>query len=419
MVYLCGGIACHNHTDKSNIRLLDSTNRTKDLIKTAAEVGYKGLAITDHECLSAHVEAIKLVREMKKPKKKQPAELPEDFKLILGNEIYLVDSLESVKDNYKSGETKFPHFLLLAKDKEGHEQLRKLSSQAWKNSFYTGTMERTPTTKEYLKEIVTQNPNHLIASSACLGSEINIYLLEAKKAENNSNVELADNYRVKIDSFVSWCIDIFGKENFFIELQPALSEEQIYCNQKLIQIAEYYGLKMIVTTDSHYLRPEDRIIHKAFLNSKDGEREVDDFYEACFLQSQDKIYDRMSYIESSIIKEAIQNTLLIGEAIEDYTIEHEPIIPKIDLPNFEVRDIFKPGYEKYTYIDKIANSSNEQDRYLMKLLEDGFEEKLLTPNLTSEEFHSILGRLDIELGELWEIGQKLNQSMPSQELNCY
>ncbi|WP_235850197.1 PHP domain-containing protein, partial [Niallia circulans] len=410
---MCGGIACHNHTDKSNIRLLDSTNRTKDLIKTAAEVGYKGLAITDHECLSAHVEAIKLVREMKKPKKNQPAELPEDFKLILGNEIYLVDSLESVKDNYKSGETKFPHFLLLAKDKEGHEQLRKLSSQAWKNSFYTGTMERTPTTKDYLKEIVTQNPNHLIASSACLGSEINISLLEAKKAENNNNVELADNYRAKIHIFVNWCIDIFGKENFFIELQPALSEEQIYCNKKLIQIAEYYGLKMIVTTDSHYLRPEDRIIHKAFLNSKDGEREVDDFYEACFLQSEDEIYERMSYIESSIIKEAIQNTLLIGEVIEDYTIEHEPIIPKINLPDFEVRDIFKPGYEKYTYIDKIANSTNEQDRYLMKLLEDGFEEKLLNPNLTSEEFHSILGRLDVELGELWEIGQKLNQSMPS------
>jgi DNA polymerase-3 subunit alpha len=99
-------ISNHNHTDKSNIRLLDSTNRTKDLFETAAKLNYKGLAITDHECLSAHLEAIKIVRSMKKSGK-----LSDDFKLILGNEIYLVDSLEEVKDNYKSGETKFPHFL--------------------------------------------------------------------------------------------------------------------------------------------------------------------------------------------------------------------------------------------------------------------------------------------------------------------
>lgn len=72
---------------------------------------YKGLAITDHEVLSAHLDAIRTVREMKKK-----GDMPEDFKLILGNEAYLVDSLEEVRDNYKSGVTKFPHFLMLAMD---------------------------------------------------------------------------------------------------------------------------------------------------------------------------------------------------------------------------------------------------------------------------------------------------------------
>lgn len=56
----------------------------------------------------------------------------------------------------------------------------------------------------------------------------------------------------------------FGKDKFFIELQPALSEEQIYCNKKLIDIANGYDLQMIITTDAHYLRPEDRAIHQAF-----------------------------------------------------------------------------------------------------------------------------------------------------------
>jgi DNA polymerase-3 subunit alpha len=406
VVILCL-ISNHNHTDKSNIRLLDSTNRTKDLFVTAANLNYKGLAITDHECLSAHLEAIKIVRSMKKSGK-----LSDDFKLILGNEIYLVDSLEEVKDNYKSGETKFPHFLLLAKDEIGHEQLRILSSDAWKNSFYTGTMERVPTIKADLERVIKENPNHLIASSACLGSEVNIHLLAIRQYET-TNQDKVKYHREKLHTFITWCIDVFGKDNFFIELQPALSDEQIYCNNKLIGIADYYGLKRIVTTDSHFLRPEDRVIHKAFLNSKDGDREVDDFYEACYMMSVEEIHERMDYIDKDIINDAIQNTLLIGEMIEDYTIEHDPIIPKIDLPEFKIRHLFKPAYEQYEYIEKVANSNNEQDRYLIKLLEDGFEEKLLKPNLSKDEFHDILSRLDVELGELWEISQKLNQTMPS------
>lgn len=401
-------ISNHNHTDRSNIRLLDSTNRVKDLFKTAAELGYKGLAITDHECLSAHVEAIKTVRDMKKKGK-----LNEDFKLILGNEIYLVDSLEEVRDNYKSGETKFPHFLLLAKDEIGHEQLRILSSEAWKNSFYTGTMERTPTVKADVENLLKQNPNHLIASSACLGSEVNIHLLAIKYYELQDNQEMIEYHTSKAHEFIKWCIDVFGKENFFIELQPALSEEQIYCNKHLIQLADEYGLKRIITTDSHFLRPEDRIIHKAFLNSKDGDREVDDFYEACFMASVDEIYERMHYIDKEIVAEAIENTLLIGEMVKDYTIEHEPIIPKIDLPEFELRHLFEPAYDKFQYISNLAHSKNEQDNFLLKLLEDGFDEKLRTPDLTKDGFYNILERLDVEIGELWEISKKLNQSMPS------
>jgi DNA polymerase-3 subunit alpha len=76
-------IGTHNHDDTSNIRLLDSTNRIGDLLKTAVDLNYKGLAITNHECLSSHVKAIQTVREMKKKGK-----MPDDFKLILGNEIY-------------------------------------------------------------------------------------------------------------------------------------------------------------------------------------------------------------------------------------------------------------------------------------------------------------------------------------------
>ncbi len=402
-------IGCHCHTCKSNIRLLDSTNSVKGLLETALEMNYKGLAITDHEVLSAHLEAIQTVRSMKKE-----GEMPQDFKLILGNEAYLVDSLEEVRDSYQPGKTKFPHFLMLAVDEKGHEQLRVLSSKAWENSFYTGTMERVPTVKKDVEDLLKKDPGHIIATTACLGSEVNIYLQKIMEVEkNDGDPELIKEYKLKIHQFITWCIDVFGKDKFFIELQPALSEEQIYCNKKLVQIADGYGLKRIVTTDAHYLRPEDRAIHQAFLNAKDGEREVDSFYEACFVQNVDEIHERMSYIDKEIVEEAIQNTLLIGEMIEDYTIEHEPIIPKMELPEFKLRHLFKPAYDKYEYIRKMSESKDDQDRYLLKLIEDGFENKLLKNDLTRDEFHEILSRINVELGELWEISKKLNQSMAS------
>ena len=73
----------HNHTYYSNIRLLDSTNRPKDLIDKAIELGMSGIAITDHECLSAHMEVNQYAKKIK--------ETNPDFKIALGNEIYLVD----------------------------------------------------------------------------------------------------------------------------------------------------------------------------------------------------------------------------------------------------------------------------------------------------------------------------------------
>ena len=76
----------HNHTYYSNIRLLDSTNRPKDLIDKAIELGMSGIAITDHECLSAHMEVNQYAKKIK--------ETNPDFKIALGNEIYLVDERE-------------------------------------------------------------------------------------------------------------------------------------------------------------------------------------------------------------------------------------------------------------------------------------------------------------------------------------
>ena len=110
----------HNHTHYSNIRLLDCIKRPKDLINTAIKLGLGGIAITDHECLSSHMEVNQYAKEIKE---KYP-----DFKIALGNEIYLTET----RDNGQ----KYYHFILIAKDAIGHKALRDLSSKAWYFSFF-------------------------------------------------------------------------------------------------------------------------------------------------------------------------------------------------------------------------------------------------------------------------------------------
>ncbi|MFJ7982351.1 PHP domain-containing protein [Lysinibacillus xylanilyticus] len=401
-------VELHCHTDVSNIRLLDSINSVEELIQTAHDLGLRGLAITDHEALSNHVKAIQTVRKLKEEDK-----ISQDFKLILGNEIYLVDSLEEVRDNYQSGVTKFPHYLLIAKNKEGHEALRVLSSMAWENSFYTGTMERVPTTKEALSEVVKAYPNTLIATTACLGSESSIYILEADKARLEGNEQKQYNYMRKLCDFIEWNIELHGRENFFLELQPSADYEQATVNKVLIKLAKKYSLKLIITNDAHYLRPEDLEIHGAYLNSKNDERETSSFYAHTYLHTVDEINNKMNYIDKDVIKQAMRNTMCIGAMVEDYTIEGETIIPKASLPEFEVKHIFAKGYSKYKHIELMAHSENEQDRYLIHLIENGFKEKIPYRSISKSEFHAIMARIDIELEELWELSKVLKQSMAS------
>ena len=275
----CTQIGLHNHTDYSNIRLLDSINRVEDLVDTALELNYSGIAITDHEFIGSHHKAIKYVEEGKKIDEETGlSKIPQDFKLILGNEIYLVEDAKWCQDNYynKDVEVKFLHYLLLAKNKDGHKALRKLSSRAWKNSFMTGLMERVPTEEWYLEKVVKEFPNTLIATSACMGGRIPFEIMKG-------NLDGAREY-------IKWNISLFGKEDFYLELQPATYEDQVFVNHQLVEFAKEFDLKLVITSDAHYARPEDAPVHEAFLNAKEGDREVADFYGHTYLHSTDEIY---------------------------------------------------------------------------------------------------------------------------------
>ena len=165
----------HNHTYYSNIRLLDSINKPKDLIDTAIKLGLSGVAITDHECLSAHMEVNQYAKEIKK-------EHP-DFKIALGNEIYLVDD--------RSRNQKYYHFLLIAKDAIGHKALRELSSIAWYNVYTDRRMERVPLLKDQLARVISQYRGNVMATTACMGGELSTLALKiySKKTLTSQTVE--------------------------------------------------------------------------------------------------------------------------------------------------------------------------------------------------------------------------------------
>lgn len=403
----------HVHSDYSNIRMLDSINQLPLIFERARELRLNGLAITDHESLSGHIKAIQYVNgkrakikekfdkeenETKKELIKQELDYWNNFKLILGNEIYLTRN-GLTKDNYIKGQDKYYHFILLAKDAEGHKQLRRLSSSAWSHSFRQ-FIERVPTYKSDIERVVGANPGHIIASTACLGSEFANLIMKYLQ-NGHSNVK-------EIDSFVEWCISIFGKDNFYIELQASPSEDQEMYNACALAYAKARGLKAIITTDAHYLRKEDRPIHKSYLNAGEGDREVDEFYSGTYLMDSMEI---KSYMTKNIKEEDIDwmldNTNYIGTQIEEYSLAHKPIIPRVDVGTIREYNIPEEVLNK-PYLMKFYHSEDEQDKKLFSLILEGMENKFKKEDIDRLD---LWGRLEMEAEELWELSEKIEDKL--------
>lgn len=377
----------HNHTDRSNFRLKDCINKVETLIDYAHKIGLKGIAITDHEVLSAHVQALKYVSKY------------EDFKLALGNEIYLVDRDEVIQAKENNESTKFYHFILCAKNKAGYETLKELSSLAWNNSFFFRGMERVPTYTDDFERMLTQNKGNIIASTACIGSEFARTVIDYAKTNNIES-------KRKIHKMVTWYQSIFG-DDFYIEVQPSHQEEQIIFNKMALKIAEGYKIKPIVTTDSHYLNKEQAIIHETYLKADEGEREVAEFYSTTYLMSVEEMKTFFDYLTDEQFNELLSNTLEIMDKIEPFELKHETVVPKRPIPEFELQHIFKPYYENYEYIRKYAYSPNIEDRFHLHLVENGFKRK-------QQEFNDEnLDRINEEYKELWLTSENLGQPVSS------
>lgn len=384
-----GRFECHTHTMYSNVRLLDCINRPEQLIDRAIEIGLKGIAITDHELLGAHVVIDKYEKEVQKT---HP-----DFKVAKGNEIYLVDSRES-------GQRYF-HFILIAKNATGHKMLRELSSIAWQQSYFDRQMERVPTLKSELSEIIQKyGKGNLIASSACLGSEIDYCILKMHEAEKIGDIESKRQYYLQIVEFMNFIQDLFG-DDFYLEVQPAQSSDQMIVNKRMAAIANYFNCKMIVTTDAHYLKEEDREVHKAYLNSKGGEREVDSFYKYAYLQTTEEIIKNLEGTELDYY-ELEANTHEIYDKIETYSFHKNQQVPEVEVVTYpiEVEGHHYYDVEKYPTLDYLMHSNNPQERYWVNYCDT----QLTLLHLRNETY---LSRLEEEADIQKTISDKLGTCM--------
>ena len=183
-------------------------------------------------------------------------------------------------------------------------------------------MRRVPTYYQDLFDIIGENPGHVIGSTACLGGALPTQLLRYKDTQN---AELGR----KIGIWVDQMNNLFGHGNFYLELQPSENKEQIYVNKQLLEISGISGIPYIITTDSHYLKKEDRMIHKAFLNSQDGDREVDDFYATTYMMNTEELESYFKGYEKEVLETAYQNILKISEMCEDYSLLKPLKIPEL------------------------------------------------------------------------------------------
>lgn len=380
----------HNHTQYSNIRLRDCIIKENDLIDYAIELGHKAVAITDHESVA---NAVKVLNKYEQVKKNNP-----DFKVILGNEIYLCrNGLNS--SNFNKDIDKYYHFILLARDIEGHRQIREISTRAWYRSYMARGMRRVPTYYQDIIDIIGSNPGHVIGSTACLGGALATQILR------NTSDEKLGTWIMQMDK-------IFGHGNFYLEMQPSNNKDQITVNKKLLEFSRIYDIPYIITTDSHYLKNEDRPIHKAYLNSQNGDREVDDFYATTYMMNDAELRSYFKYFSNEEIEKAFENINNIIDKCEDYSLAKPLKIPELKWKNFEHSNYDFAIYSTYIpALSKFYSSIYNSDKELVWGIIDGINKH---PDLQNQEAYD---EINACLEDTWESSEVNNARWSAYFLN--
>ena len=325
----------HVHTEYS---LLDGACRISGVMDRVKELGQTAVAITDHGVMYGCIDFYKAAKAA-------------GVKPIIGCEVYV--TRRTIADRIHGVDNDPYHLVLLCKDRKGYENLCLLVSEAFMYGFYGKPRVDLAMLRKYHEG--------LIASSACLAGSIPQRLMEEDyEAAKENALELAE---------------IFGEDNFYLELQDHGIPEQRVVNQGIARIARETGLPLIVTNDAHYLRREDATMQDVLLCIQTG-KTVDDpnrmkFQgEEFYLKSEEELRALFPGQE-----EAFENTCRIAERCNLEFVFNEYHLPSFPVPQ---------GY------------TNEE--YFRKLCMDGFKERY--PDAPAE----YMDRLEYEIGVISRMG---------------
>jgi len=316
----------------SHYSLLDGLSKVEEILHKAKEMGFESLALTDHGVLYGAIEFYTKAKEL-------------GIKPIIGCELYLAP--RTLYDKVPKIDTKFYHLPVLVKNLEGYKNLLQLVTIGELEGFYYKPRVD--------KEVLKKYSSGLIALSGCLRGEIPQALLA-----NNFNraKELLQEYQ-----------NIFGKENFYLELQDHQElEEQKKTNDLLIKLAQETQAPLVVTCDSHYLNLEDKRTHEVLLAVQTGTGIEDE--ERFTMKKADLHLKTKEEVEKNFgsYPQIFEN---IKKIVDSCNLELE--LGKITFPKFEV-----PNNEDHF-------------EYLKKLVFEGF-------NKIYKENEEAKKRLEYELG---------------------
>ena len=373
----------HQHSHWSNIRLRDSTIKLEEAFDYAEELGHTVIGITEHDFTGGYIKAQRLA-------KKHP-----NLKVVLGNEIYLCRNGLNAQ-NYNREYDRYFHFCLYAKDREGIRQIMEISTRAWRRSYMARGMRRVPTYYQDLFDIIGSNPGHVIGSTACLGGALPTQLLRYRDTDNSDLKE-------KIGIWIQQMNNLFGRGNFFLEMQPSNNKDQIYVNKRLLDISNATGIPYIITTDSHYLKKEDRVIHKAYLNAQNGDREVDEFYATTYMMGTEELEKYFKYMTREQLDKAYENINCIADMCEEYSLEKPLRIPNLKWKDFHDYMDCKFWYNAIPMLEKFSESEYDSDETLAFAIIDGIKKH---PDLQNQESYD---EINLCLEDTW-ISSEVNKA---------
>ena len=326
----------HVHTEFS---LLDGACRINGIMDRVKELGQDAIAITDHGVMYGCIDFYKAAKAA-------------GVKPIIGCEVYV--ARRTMADRVHGIDNKPYHLVLLCKDRTGYENLCLLVSEAHINGFYGKPRVDL--------ELLQKHHEGLIATSACLAGGVSQYLLQ-------EDYDAAKAYALRLS-------EIFGEDNFYLELQDHGIEEQRAANQGIMRLARETGLPLIVSNDAHYLRKENAKMQDVMVciqtntTLDDPNRKLEFKTDEFYLKSEDELKEIFPNCP-----EAFENTVKIAQRCNLDFVFNEYHLPSFPVP------------EGYT-----------NEAYFRKVCMDGFAERYPDPPASYRE------RLEYEIGVISRMG---------------